>query len=136
MEFIKRITQSFTGLIFWPIVIGVVPFSLAIIGDLLGLWAWVDSHYPEDIKWFIVWMILTRALYLVVWAYLVDNFHKVGVDKGFFWFKEEKSRSSNEPEPVDKSGRIVNSIYNMVILLWFIEVVIRLSTWTFPPYFQ
>lgn len=135
MNTVKWFTQRITGLIFWPTVILGIPFVLTKIGQTLGLWSSIDTVYAT-IPWlFWVLLVLTRALFAAAWIFSSMDLHRIGKDRGFFWFKVERSYYSSESDPVvDQSYFIISIGAAILIVLFVAEFAIRVVTWTNPPY--
>ncbi len=133
-ERIKKVTQSITGLIFWPTVILAPSYLMAKIGQHFGLWTAIDGFFPSSMVIYVTLMIVSRAIYMTIWIYGGWGFATVGVNAGYFWFKKEREYHSSEPDPVDLTPAIVGAIAAIVILLCFAEVAIRIVTMTDPPY--
>lgn len=134
MNAIKWVTQRITGLIYWPIAILVIPFALAKIGQVLGLWSAIDSAYLLNPWMFWISLVVSRAVYAAACIFLDIGFHKVGKATGFFWFAEEREYYSSRPDPVDQSSYIIGGFAAICVLLCVAEFAIRVSTWTNPPY--
>jgi len=134
MEKIKFVTQRITGLIFWPLVIVVVPYIVAKVGQSFGLWSAIDSQYLFNPVAFWILFVVSRAVYAVVFIAVDMGIHKIGTSKGFFWFAPEREYYSSRPDPIDQSGWIVGGSAALFIVMFYAELAIRLSTMTDPPY--
>lgn len=134
MERIKFFTQRITGLIFYPLILIVIPFTIAKIGQLFGLWSAIDIQYLANPWMFWVLFVVSRAVYAAVCILLDMGIHKIGTTQGFFWFAPGLVYHSSRPDPVDQSGYIIGTIAAFCILEFFAEFAIRISTMTDPPY--
>lgn len=134
MEGIKSFTQRVTGLIFYPLIFIVVPFVVAKVGQLFGLWSAIDTQYLTNPLMFWVFFVVSRAAYATVCILLDMGIHKIGTTKGFFWFAPERDYYSSRPNPVDQSGLIVGVVATFFVIEFFAEFAIRISTMTNPPY--
>jgi len=78
---LKWATQRVTMILVVLLVL-VIPFVLAKLGQLLGLWVTIDNLYPEQLGTFILLLVLSRAIYALAWAgigyFLVDRGQKSG----------------------------------------------------------
>lgn len=134
MKRIKLFTQRITGLIFYPLIFIVVPFTVAKIWQVVGLWSTVDVLYLMNPFMFWVFFVISRAVYATVCILLGWGIHGIGTVKGFFWFAPEQEHYSSRPEPVDQSGYILGVFALFFIIEFLAEFAIRISTMIDPPY--
>lgn len=130
---IKWLTQRITQLIVWPLGLFLIPFTLAQIGQVVGIWVEIDKMWTREFYLiFTIWFMISRFVFALVWIpgtiWLVDQ----GVKFGFFWFKPE--RRNYESPTVDKSGTIIGIVVVFVMVIILAEFAIRLYTFTAPPY--
>jgi hypothetical protein len=131
---VKWFTQRVTGLIFWPIVVVGIPFLLAKLGQIVGLWSSIDSLYTS-LPWvFWIALVATRIGFSAAWVYSGMKLGQWGKAAEFFWFAEDRSYHSSRPEPVDQSSWILTILMLTVAAAFFGEIAIRLVTWTAPFY--
>ena len=128
----KWATQRVTMILVVLIVLA-IPFVMAKLGQLLGLWGGIDRLYPEQLVLFILLSIVSRAIYGLAWIGLSLLLINEGEEHGWFWFKHEPSYS--DKPGVDKSGDILGALLIIAIVLGISEVAIRLSTATLPPWY-
>lgn len=134
MKRIKSFTQRVTGLIFYPLIFIVIPFVVAKIGQMFGLWSAIDAQYLTNPLIFWIFLVFSRAVYATVCILLDMGIHKIGTTKGFFWFAPEQMRSSHsKPDPIDQSGYIIAMVATFFIIEFLAEFAIRISTMTMPP---
>lgn len=134
MKRIKSFTQRITGLIFYPLIFIVIPFVVAKIGQLFGLWSAIDAQYLMNPLMFWIFLVVSRAVYVTVCILLDMGIHKIGTTNGFFWFAPERESYSSRPDPVDQSGLIVGAVAIFFIFEFIAEFAIRISTMTNAPY--
>ncbi len=134
MQNIKSFTQRVTGLIFYPLIFIVIPYIVAKIGQLFGLWSVIDAQYLTNPFMFWMFLVVSRAVYATVCILIDMGIHKFGESQGFFWFAPEREYYSSRPDPVDQSGLIIGAAAAFFIIEFLTEFAIRISTMTDPPY--
>jgi hypothetical protein len=134
MNAIKQFTRSVTLFIVIPTVVWVIPFVMAKIGQLIGLWAFIDHLYPMAALFWLS-LVVTRVAFMYGWYNLGEQFVEQGQEHGFFWFKPDRYPHHQDDEPsVDKSGEILMYVMIVIFAFVFAEVAIRLSIWAYPFY--
>ena len=134
MKAIKWFTQRVTLFIVLPTVLLVIPFVLAKVGQVIGLWTFIDKLYPITVL-FAVCLVMTRWAFMFGWYKLAEQFIKWGTLQGFFWFKHERGYyHPDDSDSVDKSGAVM--MWTVVFFIAFIiaEFVIRITIRSYPFY--
>lgn len=131
MDKVKWFTQRITGILV-VFIVAIVLVASAQLLKALGLWAAVDSIFAKSLTWFWLAIVVTRALFGAAWGCSTYWIVNTGEKAGFFWFKPERARYSEED--VDKSGVIAGYVTITFCALAIVELAIRLATLTMPPY--
>ena len=136
MKGIKRFTQSITLLIVIPFTVFLIPWAIAKLLQLIGLWSAVDNLFPQYLGWFWSVFIATRYIFAAAWGLLGHLFIKYGKKYGFFWFEKNNSYDGYHKSTVDKSWEIFMIIFVAALVLVIAELAIYLSTGMVPPFSQ